>query len=40
MDVSSSQVRERVARGEPVAELVGAAVARYIAEQRLYREAA
>ena len=40
MEVSSSQVRERVARGEPVAELVGEPVARYIAEQRLYREAA
>jgi nicotinate-nucleotide adenylyltransferase len=39
-EVSSSQVRERVARGEPVAELVGEPVAGYIAEQRLYREAA
>ncbi len=40
IEVSSSQVRERVARGEPVAELVGEPVARYIAEQRLYRVAA
>ena len=40
MEVSSSQVRERVERGEPVAELVGEPVARYIAEQRLYRAAA
>jgi len=36
VDVSSSQVRERVARGEPVAELVGEPVARYIAEHGLY----
>jgi nicotinate-nucleotide adenylyltransferase len=36
VDVSSSQVRERLARGEPVDELVGPRVARYIAEQRLY----
>lgn len=35
--VSSSLVRERVAGGEPVEELVGAAVAEYIAEQGLYR---
>jgi nicotinate-nucleotide adenylyltransferase len=40
MEVSSSQVRELVARGEPVAGLVGEPVARYIDEQRLYREAA
>ena len=40
MEVSSSQVRERLGRGEPVAELVGEPVARYIAEQQLYREAA
>ncbi len=39
-EVSSSQVRERVARGEPVVELVGEPVAGYIAEQGLYREAA
>ncbi len=36
-DVSSSQVRERVARGEPVVELVGEPVADYIAEHGLYR---
>ncbi len=40
VEVSSSQVRERVARGEAVAELVGEPVARYIAEHGLYREAA
>jgi nicotinate-nucleotide adenylyltransferase len=34
--VSSSQVRERVSRGEPVEDLVGAGVAAYIAEHRLY----
>jgi nicotinate-nucleotide adenylyltransferase len=34
--VSSSAVRERVAAGEPVERLVGAAVAGYIAEQGLY----
>jgi nicotinate-nucleotide adenylyltransferase len=36
--VSSSLVRERVARGEPVEELVGEAVAEYIAEHGLYRD--
>ena len=35
--VSSSLVRERVARGEAVDRLVGAAVAHYIAENGLYR---
>jgi nicotinate-nucleotide adenylyltransferase len=35
--VSSSLVRERVASGEPVEELVGSAVAGYIAEHGLYR---
>jgi nicotinate-nucleotide adenylyltransferase len=35
--VSSSLVRERVARGEAIEELVGAAVARYIEENGLYR---
>jgi nicotinate-nucleotide adenylyltransferase len=35
--VSSSQVRELVAAGRPVDELVGEAVARYIAEHGLYR---
>lgn len=38
IDVSSSMVRGRVARGESVAELVGAPVAAYIAEHRLYRQ--
>ncbi|HTY96910.1 MAG TPA: nicotinate (nicotinamide) nucleotide adenylyltransferase [Solirubrobacteraceae bacterium] len=38
-EVSSSQVRERVGRGEPVAELVGEPVSEYIAEHGLYREA-
>jgi nicotinate-nucleotide adenylyltransferase len=35
--VSSSEVRERTARGEPVAELVPPAVARAIEERGLYR---
>jgi nicotinate-nucleotide adenylyltransferase len=35
--VSSSLVRERVARGEPIEGLVGGAVAEYIAEHDLYR---
>jgi len=34
--VSSSLVRERAAAGEPIDELVPAAVARYIEEHRLY----
>jgi nicotinate-nucleotide adenylyltransferase len=38
IDVSSSMVRERVARGEAVEELVGPAVAAYIAEHGLYRQ--
>lgn len=37
-DVSSTEVRERVARGEPIAALVPAAVARLVAELGLYRE--
>jgi len=37
VEVSSSQVRERVAGGEPVEDLVGSAVAEYIAEHGLYR---
>jgi nicotinate-nucleotide adenylyltransferase len=37
LDISSSSARERLLRGEPVEELVGAAVARYIAEHGLYR---
>jgi nicotinate-nucleotide adenylyltransferase len=36
IDVSSSQVRAAVARGEGVEELVGEPVARYIAEHGLY----
>jgi nicotinate-nucleotide adenylyltransferase len=36
VEVSSSQVRQRIARGEPVAELVGEGVARYIEEHGLY----
>jgi nicotinate-nucleotide adenylyltransferase len=38
IEVSSSLVRERVARGEPVEDLVGPAVAAYIAEHQLYRQ--
>ncbi len=38
VDISSSMVRGRVARGEPVEELVGAAVASYIDAHGLYRE--
>jgi nicotinate-nucleotide adenylyltransferase len=37
VQISSSLVRERVARGEEIEDLVGAAVAAYIAEQGLYR---
>jgi nicotinate-nucleotide adenylyltransferase len=36
VDVSASEVRRRVAAGEPVVELVGPAVAAYIAEHGLY----
>jgi len=39
LDVSSSQVRAMVARAEPVAYLVGEAVAGYIAEHGLYATA-
>jgi len=35
--ISSSAARERAARGEPLEALVGAAVADYIVEHRLYR---
>ena len=38
IDISSSIVRERVARGESVQELVGPAVAAYIGEHQLYRQ--
>jgi nicotinate-nucleotide adenylyltransferase len=37
VDASSSIARARIARGEPVEELVGPAVAAYIAEHGLYR---
>ena len=37
LDVSSTAVRERLARGQQVDELVGGAVAGYIAEHGLYR---
>jgi nicotinate-nucleotide adenylyltransferase len=37
IEASSSTVRERVARGEAVEQLVGPAVADYIAKQGLYR---
>jgi nicotinate-nucleotide adenylyltransferase len=37
LEVSSSAVRERLARGEQVDDLVGGAVAGYIAEHGLYR---
>jgi nicotinate-nucleotide adenylyltransferase len=37
LDVSSSLVRARAQRGEPIAELVGPAIAQYIAACSLYR---
>lgn len=37
VDVSSSDIRKRVAEGLPVGNLVPAEVARYIEEQGLYR---
>jgi nicotinate-nucleotide adenylyltransferase len=37
IDISSSEARERAARGEPIEDLVGRTVADYIAEQGLYR---
>jgi nicotinate-nucleotide adenylyltransferase len=39
IDISASLVRDRCRRGESVRYLVPEAVARYIAERRLYREA-
>ena len=36
MDISSTEIRAQVARGEPVAELVPAEVARYIDQHALY----
>jgi nicotinate-nucleotide adenylyltransferase len=38
IEVSSSAVREHVARGEPIAALVGEEVARYVATHELYRD--
>jgi nicotinate-nucleotide adenylyltransferase len=38
LDISSSQARERAARGEPLEDLVGARVASYISEHGLYLE--
>jgi nicotinate-nucleotide adenylyltransferase len=38
MDVSSTDIRERIAQGLPVDDLVPAAVARYIARHSLYRD--
>jgi nicotinate-nucleotide adenylyltransferase len=40
IEASSSTVRERVERGQPIEELVGEAVASYIAENGLYRNSA
>jgi nicotinate-nucleotide adenylyltransferase len=37
LDVSSSLVRERAARGESIAQLVGPAVAAYVDRNQLYR---
>jgi nicotinate-nucleotide adenylyltransferase len=37
LDVSSSLVRERVRRGEPIVDLVGPAVAAYVDAESLYR---
>ena len=38
IEISASQVRERVAAGQPITDLVPAAVAEYIEEHGLYRE--
>jgi nicotinate-nucleotide adenylyltransferase len=38
VDISSSQVRERVAHGGNIEELVGPVLAAYISERRLYRQ--
>jgi nicotinate-nucleotide adenylyltransferase len=40
VEVSSSLVRELAGRGRPIEDLVGAAVARYVAEHGLYRDPA
>lgn len=37
IDMSSSEIRERVAAGLPITDLVSEAVARYITERRLYK---
>ncbi len=38
LDISSTDIRARVARGEPIADLVPPEVARYIDHHALYRE--
>ena len=38
VDVSSTQIRSRVAEGEPIDGLVPESVAEYISSHRLYRE--
>ena len=38
MDISSTDIRERIAQGQGIADLVPAAVARYIARHRLYQD--
>ncbi len=37
LDVSSSKARERASRGQPIEDLVGVEVARYVTEHDLYR---
>jgi nicotinate-nucleotide adenylyltransferase len=37
-DISASELRESLAKGEPVGDCLPAAVERYIAEHRLYRD--
>jgi len=38
LDISSTAIRRRVSRGEPITDLVPAAVARYIEHHHLYRK--
>lgn len=38
LDISSTEIRQRAARGEGIAELVPPQVARYIDQHKLYRE--
>ena len=38
LDISSTDIRQRVSRGDPIAELVPPGVARYIDQHSLYRE--